>query len=593
MRSLQSIRDVWKKYNFILTSSQKRWGIVVAVMTFIGAILETLGVTIVLPLVQVIMNPETLLENSAAAYVVNMLHLQTRTQLVMAVGIGVIIVYLLKNGFLLFLSYIRAKYACKVQRELSIEMMKSYLSRGYSFFLNSNTSNLLRGMTTSIDSTYTALYQIFKILSEVFAVACICFYILIVDAMMALSIIALTFVCLLCVAFGFRKWMKNCGLEEYKLNAELSKVLLQAFQGVKEVLVMHKQKYFINEYEKKYIERQYPVIGKTVAAESPAYLIEAVCVMGLVLAVCFKALGAQDTTILVSQLASFAVGAFRILPSLGRISSSFNQVVFSLPNLEDAYQNFQAARKKSAESHSIELPADTEIRLMQQIEIRDVVWQYEGTEKKVLKGVNLIIKKGQSVAFIGQSGAGKTTLADIILGLLYPQQGKVLLDGEHDIHQIPTQWSKLIAFVPQTVYLMDDTIRNNVAFGVDEKEIVDEQIWSVLEQAQLKDFVEELPDGLDTLIGERGVRFSGGQRQRIAIARALYTNPDILILDEATSALDNETETAVMEAIERLQGHKTLIIIAHRLTTVKKCDMIYEIKNGVANAVDKRKLFEN
>lgn len=593
MRSLQSIRDVWKKYNFILTSSQKRWGIVVAVMTFIGAILETLGVTIVLPLVQVIMNPETLLENSAAAYVVNMLHLQTRTQLVMAVGIGVIIVYLLKNGFLLFLSYIRAKYACKVQRELSIEMMKSYLSRGYSFFLNSNTSNLLRGMTTSIDSTYTALYQIFKILSEVFTVACICFYILIVDAMMALSIIALTFVCLLCVAFGFRKWMKNCGLEEYKLNAELSKVLLQAFQGVKEVLVMHKQKYFINEYEKKYIERQYPVIGKTVAAESPAYLIEAVCVMGLVLAVCFKALGAQDTTILVSQLASFAVGAFRILPSLGRISSSFNQVVFSLPNLEDAYQNFQAARKKSAESHSIELPADTEIRLMQQIEIRDVVWQYEGTEKKVLKGVNLIIKKGQSVAFIGQSGAGKTTLADIILGLLYPQQGKVLLDGEHDIHQIPTQWSKLIAFVPQTVYLMDDTIRNNVAFGVDEKEIIDEQIWSVLEQAQLKDFVEELPDGLDTLIGERGVRFSGGQRQRIAIARALYTNPDILILDEATSALDNETETAVMEAIERLQGHKTLIIIAHRLTTVKKCDMIYEIKNGVANAVDKRKLFEN
>ena len=230
---------------------------------------------------------------------------------------------------------------------------------------------------------------------------------------------------------------------------------------------------------------------------------------------------------------------------------------------------------------------------MQQIEIRDVVWQYEGTEKKVLKGVNLIIKKGQSVAFIGQSGAGKTTLADIILGLLYPQQGKVLLDGEHDIHQIPTQWSKLIAFVPQTVYLMDDTIRNNVAFGVDEKEIIDEQIWSVLEQAQLKDFVEELPDGLDTLIGERGVRFSGGQRQRIAIARALYTNPDILILDEATSALDNETETAVMEAIERLQGHKTLIIIAHRLTTVKKCDMIYEIKNGVANAVDKRKLFEN
>ncbi len=593
MKSLRSIRDVWKKYNFILTPAQKRWGIVVAFMTLIGAILETLGVTIVLPLVQVIMSPETLLENPVTAPIVDMLHLQTRTQLVIAVGVGVIIVYLLKNGFLLFLSYIRAKYACKVQRELSIEMMNSYLGRGYSFFLSSNTSNLLRGMTTTIDSTYMALYQIFKIMSEVFTVACICIYILLVDATMALSIIALTFVCLLCVAFGFRKWMKNCGLAEYKLNAELNKVLLQAFQGVKEVLVMHKQKYFINEYEKKYIKRQYPVIGKTVAAESPAYLIEAVCVTGLVIAVVFKALGAQDTAVLVSQLASFAVGAFRILPSLGRISSSFNQVVFALPNLEDAYQNFQTARKKTAESRSFETVADEEIRLLQQIEVRDVAWQYEGTEKRVLDGINLVIKKGQSAAFIGQSGAGKTTLADIILGLLYPQQGKVLLDGKYDIYQMPAQWSKLIAFVPQTVYLMDDTIRNNVAFGVNEKEIDDEQIWSVLEQAQLKDFVEELPDGLDTLIGERGVRFSGGQRQRVAIARALYTNPDILVLDEATSALDNETEAAVMEAIERLQGHKTLIIIAHRLSTVRNCDVIYEIKEGKAEKISKESLYRS
>ena len=201
--------------------------------------------------------------------------------------------------------------------------------------------------------------------------------------------------------------------------------------------------------------------------------------------------------------------------------------------------------------------------------------------------MSLVIEKGQSVAFIGQSGAGKTTLADIMLGLLVPANGKIVMDGQYDIHQMRAAWSRIIAFVPQTVYLMDDTIRNNVAFGMDAEEIDEKQVWEALDQAQLKAFVEELPEGLDTLIGERGVRFSGGQRQRIAIARALYTNPDILVLDEATSALDNETENAVMEAIERLQGKKTLITIAHRLTTVRKCDILYEVKDGKVRQIDK------
>lgn len=594
MNILRSAKDLWEKYNFILTRSQKRWGIVVIIMTFIGAGFETLGVSIILPLVQVIMSPHALWNNQYFVYIADFFKISTYEQQIWLVGVAVIGVYLIKNGFLTLLSYVRAKYSCKIQRELSVEMMKSYLGRGYSFFLKINTSEILRGMNNGIQNTYDALYQFFRIMSELMTVCCICIYIMVMDAVMALCVIMLAFICLLAVLFGFKKWMKVCGEQEYIFGAAINKTLLQAFQGVKEVLVMGKQKYFVEEYEKKYIKRQYPAVGRVVAVESPAFLIEATCVTGLIFAVIVKAMGGGDTSQLVAQLASFAVGAFRILPSLGRVSSSFNQMVFDMPGVHDTYNNFIEVRNyENNKKCSVLEEKEAHISFERELNIHNIEWSYSNSGEHVLDGLNMTIKKGQSVAFIGQSGAGKTTLADVILGLLHPQKGDVLLDNHTDIFTIPTNWSRMIGFVPQAVYLTDDTIRNNVGFGMDPDDINDEIVWKALEQAQLKDIVDDLPDGINTLIGERGVRFSGGQRQRIAIARALYSNPDILVLDEATSALDNDTESAVMEAIEQLQGHKTLIIIAHRLTTVRNCDIIYEIRNGKAEVVDKKELFKN
>lgn len=590
MNRLRSIKNIWKKYKFILTSSQKRWGVVIFLLTLFGAVCETLGVSIILPLVQVMLAPQQLRENAIFSPVIGYLQLDSNAALVWAIGIAVIVIYLVKNAFLLLLSYARIKYSCKVQRELSVEMLESYINRGYVFFLNTGTGELMRGVTGSITSTYTALFQIFKLLAEALTVACICIYILFTDIAMAFCVIILALICLAFVVLCCQKWVKKCGEINHKYSALVNKALLQTYQGIKEILVIRRQRYFVNSYRDNYIKQQKGIIGQTVAMESPAYVIEAVCVCGLIIAVCVKAIGADNAATLVPQLASFAVAAFRILPSLGRISSNYNQFMFCVPGIYDTYNNFQEVRSSQGKVNTLKMENSSDDRhsgvhnsakFQDKLSIENVTWKYPNTNSNVLENICMEINKGQSIAFVGKSGAGKTTLADIVLGLLIPQEGKIKIDGI-DIADISGDRSQLVGFVPQNVNLLDDTVRRNVAFGIEDDKIDDELVWRALEQAQLKDIVEKSAHGLDTEIGERGIRFSGGQRQRFAIARALYTDPDILILDEATSALDTETETAVMESINALQGHKTLIIIAHRLTTIKNCDRIYEIMGGKA-----------
>lgn len=577
MLKLKSIFSYLDKLFFILTKTQKKWSVVIIILTLIGSFIETLGVSAMLPLVQVMLEPAELKKYTIVKVIMDFLHLKRDTQLIWLMGIAVIAVYVLKNIYLLFLSFVRVKYACKVQRELSVEMMESYMSRGYLYFVKTSTSSLLRGMNESIGYMYLALFQTFRLLAEILTIACICIYIMVTDVGMAIVVGTLAFVCLISVVVVFRKWTQRCGETNYHYVAKINQILLQAFQGIKDVLVMQRQKFFVGLYEKNFIKRQKSLIGQAISTEGPAYLIEGMCVSGLIMAVCIKTMNANSTAMLVPELAAFAVAAFRILPSLGRISLNVNQIILCMPGVNDTYENLKEVRnaKKTlskTEKYSVG-------KFENEICLKNVSWKYPEGEKNILDKINLTIKRGEAVAFVGSSGSGKTTLSDIILGLLTPQDGEVLIDGIN-ISNRNVDWNNTIGFVPQNAYIMDDTIRNNVAFGVNEEDINDEMIWRALEQAQLKNFIEELPDGLYTLVGERGVRFSGGQRQRVVIARALYYNPDILILDEATSALDSETEGAIMDAIEKLQGEKTLIIIAHRITTIQNCDIIYKVENG-------------
>ncbi|MDE6939389.1 MAG: ABC transporter ATP-binding protein/permease, partial [Lachnospiraceae bacterium] len=377
-----------------------------------------------------------------------------------------------------------------------------------------------------------------------------------------------------------RKVRGRIGEESRLANGSVTKWLLQAFAGVKEIKVANKERFFIANYDRSYrdcarIQRQ-----QSMLTYLPKPVMETVCICSLMIAMIIKIVVVKsDITSFVTTLSVFAVAAFRMLPSFNKITGYISGMMFNKPSIDAVYNDLREieqlmARRTADHEDTVKVKLGTAIRLDR------VSFRYPKAEKWILKNASLEISKNTSVALIGASGAGKTTAADLILGILEPQEGAVMIDGT-DIRKCMTSWHEDVGYIPQTIYLMDDSIRANIAFGIPEAEIDDAAVGKALQEAQLDRFVHALPEGADTVIGDRGVKLSGGQRQRIGIARALYRNPSVLILDEATSALDNETEKEVMEAIDGLHGTRTLIVIAHRLSTIKKCDRIYEVENGV------------
>lgn len=590
-RDIASLIDVLNKLNYILNKKQKKLSVIVLLMTVVGALLETLGVSIIIPLVSAFLSPDQLMENRYVKPIVLFLHIETSEQLLILISAAVIVIYILKNAYMLLLSYVRVKFSVKVKRELSIKMMNSYMEREYSFFLGVNSADILRGVGYDVSGVQDILFQLFRIMADGLTALCICVFIIRTDVVMAVSIIFLMGISLGLLLLVFRSRMKRIGDYYRECTAQVNKYLYEAFQGIKDVIVFHKEPYFIGKYAVSFTNQQTAEVSKTIAAESPAYFIEAIFVSGLITVVGVKMIAGSDTAVFVPQLSAFAIAAFRILPSIGKISAGFNQLICSCPALNAAYGNLKEVEAYKNESRVQRGSVKKGENIFKsEIAIRNMYWKYPNSDRYVIEDLNLTIRKGKSVALIGESGAGKSTMADIMLGLLVPDRGDIEVDHV-SIYEIMDSWKATIGYVPQAVFLTDDTIRHNIAFGVDEKDIDEDKIRYVVEKAQLADTIAALPNGLDTVLGERGTRFSGGQRQRVAIARALYNDPDILILDEATAALDNDTENAIMEAIDALQGYKTLVIIAHRLTTIRNCDEIYEIRDGKAIRREKAEIF--
>lgn len=586
MKILKQIKGIYIQFHEIFTREQRRGSLVVFILMFIGSFLEMLGVSVLVPMVKVILSPADLLNDPDRQRMWAALRIDSTTGLVLLVSGGTIAVYLLKNIYMSFLSYYKNRFFRRVDQETSMRLMNSYLSRDYTFHINTNSTVLLRSIIYDITGISSTLTSVFTIIMECMSTMMIIVVLFVTDFVMAVTLgISAAFALAIIIAV-FHKNMRRQGQNSLGYHQRCIKAVNEAFNGIKDVLVTGRQPYFARSYEEAVTGKNRANAIKNFASECPAYVIEGICIVSFIAMLCVKSLTGQNGTEFVSQAAAFAMAAFRILPSVGKITNNYNIIVYYRATMNDVYKNICEAQAAAGEIEKSRMAKrgdkEEQVRAFShEICLKHVSWKYPNTEQYVIKDLDMRIPKGQAVGFIGASGAGKTTLADMILGLLPTQTGAICMDGT-DIRDIPETWSRTIGYVPQSVYLTDDTIRNNVAFGIEKGNIDDAAVWHALEQAQLKNFVEGLPGGLDTVVGERGVKFSGGQRQRVAIARALYYNPDIIVLDEATSALDNETESAVMEAIESLQGHKTLIIVAHRLTTIKSCDAVYEIAGGKA-----------
>lgn len=577
---------ILNQLNYVLESRQKKVcvGVFLCMVTASG--LELLGVSVIYPFLQIMISPIEMREKWYVKWIYYFIPDISEKSVLLVFGAVIIVIYLLKNIFMVLNAYVQIAFAARFQREFSIKMLSAYMKHPYQYFLNTDSSEIIRGIDSDVRGVYQILLNIFTLVAETLTVIVLAVFLFTTDAAMTIGAMAVAMLCLLATVAGFKSKMKKAGYNARLATGLRNQYGYQAITGIKEIMVLNRKQNFIEQYnEAAYIEQK-ALITNGVISACPDRIMEGVCIGGIIGIVCIRIASGIELTSFIPVLGTFAMAAFKILPSFAKIANRINAIVYYQVSLQGAQDNLKEANKYEKEFQEYTLKANSHveellgnIRFNSELRIDNITWKYLNSRENVLENAGLTIKKGQSVALIGSSGAGKTTLADIIMGLLKPQSGTIYMDGI-DIFAMPHQWARIIGYVPQAVFLIDDTVRSNVAFGLKRDEKSDEKVWEALKQAQLKEFVQSLPDGLDSIVGERGVKFSGGQRQRIAIARALYENPDILVLDEATSALDNETETAVMESIEALQGSKTLIIVAHRLTTIRNCDVIYEIKDG-------------
>lgn len=568
------------KIHQLLTQEQRRAALVLAALMMIGMVLETFGVGLVIPVLGLLTSNEVATSYPLVGKLFAATGLHSREQMVSGAVLALAGIYAIKTLFLGFLAWRQSSFAYAIQASLSQRLFAGYLMQPWTFHLQRNSAQLIRNATVEINQfTVNSLLPVLLLLTETLVVIGISALLLLVEPVGALVVVS---------TLGLAAWVFQRITRDHILRwgkarqfheGQRIQHLQQGLGGAKDVKLLGREADFLELYREHSLNASRVASHQNTLKQLPRLWMELLAVAGLAVLVLVMLARGRPMEALLPTLGVFAAAAFRLMPSASRLLAAVQSIRYTRPVVDTLHREMQLITTEAA-------PADSQqMTFERKIALENISFRYPGAALVALDRINLDISQGSTVGFIGGSGAGKSTLVDLILGLLTPAEGRVTVDGR-DIQSHLRSWQDCIGYVPQSIFLTDDTLRRNIAFGIADADIDDTAVTRAIRSAQLEDFVGTLPDGLNTVVGERGVRLSGGQRQRIGIARALYHNPSVLVLDEATSALDTDTEQGVMDAVNALRGSKTILIVAHRLSTVSRCDRIYRMADGRLTAQD-------
>jgi ABC-type multidrug transport system fused ATPase/permease subunit len=483
--------------------------------------------------------------------------------------VAIAVVYVLKSIFLYYSAYTQRRFIYQTSGRLTQAAFETYLRQPYAYHLERNSATLIRNVENARSIIGGGLDPALVLLTDGLVATGLFLMLLVVEPLGTLCVLVLFIVAGLGFQLSTRERIAQWGKARKFHAGKVLQHLQQGLSGAKEIKMLGRERKFLDDHEA-HLKVSLDVDRRYVMLQSlPRLFFEAVAVVGLAVLVIIMVSSGDEIKDILPTLGLFAATAFRVMPSIGRVIASVQTIGYNKAFMKTVYSDSLLPRDVSQSESS-------HLSFKREIEVRNVSFEYASAHRPSLSGVNIKIGKGEAVGIIGASGAGKSTLVDVLLGLLSPENGEILVDGV-DIQNNLRSWQDHIGYVPQTIYLVDDTLARNVAFGLPDDLVDHDAVARSIKAAQLDEFVATLPDGINTIVGERGVRLSGGQRQRIGIARALYNDPEILVLDEATSSLDTETEQGVMDAVKELLGTKTIVIIAHRTTTVSYCTKVYKM----------------
>lgn len=580
------MKDILKVFT-IFSYKQKRALLFIFFLMLIGGLLESVGIGAILPLMSIMGQPDFLRIHPEAASFAEFFGITDHIELVSGVAVLLVAFYVLKNGFLTLELYIQRRFTMKQQSLCAKEILNTYLSRPYIFHVNSNSAQLLRDVSIGPQYIFNNVVMAILYLSTELVTALFILVVLFVaDFLTAITVGFIMATIIVSIIRYFKGKILQKGELLNSTSVEYYKWINQSLGAIKETKIMGKEKFFLTEFDTSYTKNAEAFQMYYFMSDIPRIIIESLVVIGLLCLIIVKISFGDNPANIIPILGVLAMAAFRLMPSANRIVSFYNSIKNQMPLFNDIYGVLVEIRERL--DHGVEITDSDDIIVMpfqRNLQIQNLSFRYADDEELILKDISFTIDKGAFIGIIGPSGAGKTTFVDLLLGLLQPTDGKIICDG-NDINEDIKAWQKNLAYVPQEIYLLDGSIRENIALGESKDTIDDDLIEKVLSMAELDGYVKTLSDGLDTFVGERGVKLSGGQRQRIGIARALYQKPEVLILDEATSALDTETEKSITDTILKFKGQITIIAIAHRVSTLEACDYKIKLENGKAEIIN-------